>query len=182
MRLIAGITLLLAVGAALVAAPDTQPSAKKPAAGTAGKPSGKPASPGLSLDARPGTEVVGWSFTLKNEGRLQARVAGQRARPKSLSEFDVDNLRVETYRGTEEPDITAESPRCTVIRTNDSFLVFSPAPLKAEQADGRFRLEGEGFHLDYTAQRLVVTNHVRSVLRVTLPRPDDSPSPAATRP
>ncbi len=117
--------------------------------------------------------VEGWTFTLREQGALKARFSGALARPVHSSEFDVEQLHVETFRADGEPDVVARAPQCRVIFTNDSFVVRSTGPLHLVQVDGRFEVDGRGFVWDHAAQNLVVTNRGQTRLRVDLPRPGD---------
>jgi hypothetical protein len=122
--------------------------------------------------AAPGTSVVkNWNFTLQKQGQTQGRFRGGKAVPvNGLRAFDVEQFHVDTFRSDGELDLTAESPACRVVLTNDSFVVSSPDALRVVQADGRFELTGEGFHWDHGAQRLVVSNRVKTLLKLPLPR------------
>lgn len=124
--------------------------------------------------AAPATSMVkNWNFTLQKQGQTHGRFRGGKAVPvNGLRAFDVEQFHVDTFRSDGELDLTAESPACRVFLTNDSFVVTSPDALRVVQADGRFELTGEGFHWDHGAQRLVVSNRVKTFLRVPLPRND----------
>lgn len=115
--------------------------------------------------------VEGWTFTLRDQGVLKARFSGVKARPLTASEFDVERLRVETFRPDGEADVVAEAPACRVVFTNDSFVVRSPGALLLRQVDGRYEVDGSGFVWDHSAQNLVVTNRGQTRLRVDLPNP-----------
>lgn len=122
--------------------------------------------------------VKNWSFTLQKEGRTQGRFKGETALPvptPGLRAFDVTGFHVDTFRADGEPDVTADSPACRVTITNESFVVTSPGPLKVVDAAGRFELSGEGFHWDHGNQRLVLSNRVRTLIAIPLPRGSGSP-------
>ncbi len=123
--------------------------------------------------------VQGWTFALRQDGRLQARFAGETAVPLALRQFRVRGLRVETFRADGERDIVGVAPACEVSFTEgNSFLVTSPGPLEVTQADGRFTVSGEGFRWNHETQRLTLTNNVRTLLRLSLPG-SETPAPAS---
>lgn len=122
----------------------------------------------------PGASTVrDWNFTLKKDGRTQALFRGGTATPVAAAGqtiFEVDGFHVDTFGAEGEPEMTAESPRCRVQIENGSFVVTSPAALRVVRADGRLELTGEGFHWDHGVQRLVVSNRVKTVLLVPIPK------------
>ncbi len=124
--------------------------------------------------AAPVTSAVrNWNFTLKKDGRTHGLFHGGRAVPSTvagLMAFDVEEFHVDTFGADGQPQMTAESPACRVVLSNSSFIVTSPGALRVVQADGRLELTGEGFHWDHGAQRLVVSNKVRTILVVPLPK------------
>lgn len=131
---------------------------------------------GIVLAQGPATSVVrNWAFTLQKDGRTQGRFKGGVATPVGgLRAFDVEDFHVDTFRADGELDLTAESPACRVYLTNDSFIVTSPGALRVVQAEGRFELSGEGFYWDQGAQRLVISNRVKTLLAIPLPGGDRS--------
>lgn len=126
------------------------------------------ASRGPSQDA-PGSTLKDWSFTLQKEGKVQARFKGSRAMPAGARVFDVENLHVDTFTPDGEAQITAESPACRVLVTNEAFVITSPGPVRITHADGRFAVAGVGFRWDHGAGRLSISNRVETTARVRLP-------------
>ncbi len=126
---------------------------------------------GFVLAQGPASSMVrDWAFTLQKDGRTHGRFKGGVATPVAgYRAFDVENFHVDTFRADGELDLTAESPACRVYMTNDSFIVTSPGALKVAQAEGRFELSGEGFYWDQGAQRLVISNRVKTLLAIPLP-------------
>ena len=137
----------------------------------------------LALHARaptqgaPGSMLRDWSFTLQKDGKVQARFKGARAVPVGPRTFDVEDLRVDTFAPDGDAQITAESPACRVLVTNDAFVITSPGPVRIVHADGRFSVDGVGFRWDHGAGRLTISNRVQTMARVRLPAPGRKEQP-----
>lgn len=125
----------------------------------------------------PGSTLRDWSFTLQKDGKIQARFKGARAVPVGPRTFDVEDLHVDTFAPDGDAQITAESPGCRVLVTNDAFVITSPGPVRLTHADGRFSVDGVGFRWDHGAGRLTISNRVQTMARVRLPAPGRKEQP-----
>ena len=125
----------------------------------------------------PGSMLRDWSFTLQKDGKVQARFKGARAVPVGPRTFDVEDLRVNTFAPDGDAQITAESPACRVLVTNDAFIITSPGPVRIVHADGRFSVDGVGFRWDHGAGRLTISNRVQTMARVRWPPPGRKEQP-----
>ena len=125
----------------------------------------------------PGSMLRDWSFTLQKDGKVQARFKGARAVPAGPRTFDVEDLHVDTFAPDGDAQITAESPACRVLVTNDAFVITSPGPVRITHADGRFSVDGVGFRWDHGAGRLTISNRVQTMARVRLPAPGPKEQP-----
>jgi hypothetical protein len=125
----------------------------------------------------PGSALRDWSFTLQKDGRVQARFKGGRAIPAGPRSFDVENLHVDTFAADGESQISADSPSCRVVVTNDAFIITSPGPVKIAHADGRFSVEGVGFRWDHGAGRLSISNQVETLARIQASFPGQKARP-----
>lgn len=125
----------------------------------------------------PGSTLRDWSFTLQKDGKIQARFKGARAVPVGPRTFDVEELHVDTFAPDGDAQITAESPGCRVLVTNDAFVITSPGPVRLTHADGRFSVDGVGFRWDHGAGRLTISNRVQTMARVRLPAPGRKEQP-----
>lgn len=128
--------------------------------------------PQSSASSPPATGAQGWVFTLRESGQVRARFGGATAVPLGTNRFDVQKLAVDTFSTAGEPELSATAPRCEVALAGGSFVAQSPGEIRIVQADGRFTLQGEGFHWDHGAQRLALSNRVRARVKLTFPNPD----------
>ncbi|MFM7099540.1 MAG: hypothetical protein ACKO3N_00020 [Verrucomicrobiota bacterium] len=133
-----------------------------------------PAPPGPQSPATspPAGGAQGWVFTLRESGQVRARFGGATAAPLGTNRFDVRQLAVDTFSAAGEADLSATAPRCEVTLAGGGFVAQSPGEIRIVQADGRFTLQGQGFHWDHGAQRLALSNRVRARVQLTLPNPD----------
>lgn len=131
-----------------------------------------PAGPAGPANPSPGGGAQGWVFTLRESGQVRARFGGATAAPLGTNRFDVRKLAVDTFNGAGEPDLSATAPRCEVTLAGGGFVAQSPGEIRIVQAEGRFTLQGEGFHWDHGAQRLALSNRVRARVKLTFPNPD----------
>lgn len=131
-----------------------------------------PPAAAASAPAQPPAGAQGWVFTLRESGQVRARFGGATAVPLGTNRFDVQKLAVDTFSSAGEPELSATAPRCEVALAGGSFVAQSPGEIRIVQADGRFTLQGEGFHWDHGAQRLALSNRVRARVKLTFPNPD----------
>jgi hypothetical protein len=105
----------------------------------------------------------------KASNLLRSLVTGKEARQQPNNQVRVKELRAETYRydgGRQAVDLVIEAPDC--LFDMDKRVASSPGPLKAQRADGRFSITGEGFEFRQLEQRLIVSKNVRLVVHADL--------------
>ena len=105
-------------------------------------------------------------------------------RPKALlhgseaeylrSPIPIRKVTIETYLESGLTNLTATVQTCYADRVNRT--AFSADPLRFQLGDGRFVLDGVGFHWNQTNSVLIISNRVRSRIRgdlmqVDIPRP-----------
>ncbi|MSU33900.1 MAG: hypothetical protein EXS36_02095 [Pedosphaera sp.] len=110
------------------------------------------------------------SFYHKEGNRNVAHITASEATPQGGSLLLARNFRMETFRekdGSEE--LVAEAPECLFDMTTK--LASSPGPIQVRHADGLFFLEGRGFRWDQESSRLIVSNHVHTVIQIAFFNP-----------
>ena len=90
------------------------------------------------------------------------------------SPIPIRRMTIETYLESGLTNLTATAETCYADRTNRT--AYSADPLRFQLGDGRFVLEGVGFHWNQTNSVLIISNHVKSLIRgdlmqLDIPRP-----------
>ena len=138
-------------------------------------------SPVFRSQAQPTAGTPGFNFPYKKEGLLKARFTGASAKPVSLVQptlLVVEQFQVETFRDDGAAELIGTAPQCRLnVGTKDAS---SAGPIPVTQADGLFKLQGDGFHWNQESGRLVLSNHVRTTFRFTIPAA--TPESANSRP
>ncbi|HAB18899.1 MAG TPA: hypothetical protein PLX89_25215 [Verrucomicrobiota bacterium] len=108
------------------------------------------------------------TFPYKKEGRLVARFSWTDPQPLSatLTSYQVRDFQVETFAPDGTPNLVGEAPQCQFNTATKS--VSSSGPLKVSQVGGLFSLAGEGFEWNHESGRLVLSNRVRTVIRLNV--------------
>lgn len=86
----------------------------------------------------------------------------------------IRRMTIETYLESGLTNLTATAESCYADRVNRT--AYSADPLRFQLGDGRFILEGVGFHWNQTNSVLIISNRVKSVIRgdlmqLDIPRP-----------
>ncbi len=96
--------------------------------------------------------------------RLKYLVTGSEAEPQTQDLIIVRQMRMESYQADGRTNVVAKAPLCLVDR--ESRQLNSTGRLEMATGDGRLFLEGnQGFFCQLTNFNLIVSNHVRTVIR-----------------
>lgn len=129
------------------------------------------------------TPVVGQRSVVQKDFRIFDYYRGSQ-RPKALlhgqeaeylrTPIPIRKVTIETYLETGATNLTARAESCFADRV--SRTAYSADPLKFQLGDGRFKLDGIGFHWSQTNSLLIISNQVKSLIRgdlmqMDIPRP-----------
>jgi hypothetical protein len=96
--------------------------------------------------------------------RLKYLVTGAEAEPLTQDLIIVRQMQLESYQPDGRTNATAKAPLCLVDRENRQLT--STGRLEMLTGDGRLFLEGnQGFLCQMTNFNLIVSNHVRTIIR-----------------
>jgi lipopolysaccharide export system protein LptC len=113
-------------------------------------------------------KTAGFTFPYKKGDRLVARFTGSDSQLLSaaLTLYQVRDFRVESFNSDGTPNLIGEAPQCQLNVATKS--VSSSGPLTVSQVGGLFSLSGEGFEWNHESGQLVLSNRVRTVIRLNL--------------
>ena len=110
--------------------------------------------------------------------RMKWLLEGARVQPLTNGLFLITDAKLQTFGLQGERELAVQTPQC--LTDTRQGTVSSPGPLRAQFADGKFALEGEGFLWRQTNSDLIISNGVRTVLHPDLlGRPSTNAAPPA---
>ena len=105
-------------------------------------------------------------FEPPHEQQVKLKLSGTEALPLPGTLFDLKQMKIEKFNLNGKLEAVAEAPQCTYAPLDG--VASSPGPVKFMSGDGKFRVEGDGFRWQQSDSSLVISNHVRTVIRTRL--------------
>jgi hypothetical protein len=100
-----------------------------------------------------------------HERQVKLRLSGAEASPLPGGLLDVKQLRVETFALDGRPELVVRAPQCNYAPLDG--VANSAGPISLQTADGKFRVEGEGFLWLQNNSFLTISNRVRTLIETT---------------
>jgi len=100
-----------------------------------------------------------------HETQMKSLLEGARARPQGESQLFLNDAKLQTFRETGVPELQVQAPECLYHR--QAKTASSAGPLRAQTADGRFSIDGEGFLSQQTNSSLMICNRVHTVVEAS---------------
>lgn len=145
----------------------------------------------LTLTLTTGTAQVDGAGTVRGgfeapefdrDGNLKSLLTGQQADPVDTDQWQLTGMRVETYRydrGNRVREIIVDAESCRFDYANR--IAYSDGEIRMRTEDDQLQIVGSGFHWNQTTGYLVITNHLKTVVR-QVPKPDSASGPAPGNP
>lgn len=102
-------------------------------------------------------------FEPPNEQQVKIRLSGAEASPLPGTLFDLKKMKVEKFGADGKLEAVVLAPRCIYAPLDG--VATSAGHLELQSGDGKFRVEGDGFLWVQNDSSLVISNHVRSVIK-----------------
>jgi hypothetical protein len=119
---------------------------------------------GASLGAGTNLSSVMY-FEPPNDQRVEMRLSGAQMTPLTgLALYDVKKLKIEKYNVDGKLEAVVEAPDCTYAQLDG--VASSPGPLDLTLDGGKIHLQGEGFLWQQADSTLVVSNQVRTTIKM----------------
>ncbi|HVU06990.1 MAG TPA: hypothetical protein VHG89_00435 [Verrucomicrobiae bacterium] len=104
-------------------------------------------------------------YEAPHQQQMKTRLSGAEAQPLPGGLLDIKNFKLETFTLSGQPEITASAPECVYDTINETAS--SPGHLQLDYGAGKFYVEGDGFLWRQTNSFLTISNHVRSVIKMS---------------
>ena len=98
-----------------------------------------------------------------HEQQVKIRLSGASALPLPDGLLDIKQMRVETFAMDGKPELVARAPQC--IYALAGGVANSAGHIELQTADGRIRMEGDGFLSRQSDNSLTISNHVYTVIK-----------------
>ncbi len=102
-------------------------------------------------------------FEPPNEQQVKIRLSGAEASPLPGTLFDLKKMKVEKFGVGGKLEAVVLAPQCIYAPLDG--VATSAGHLELQSGDGKFRVEGDGFLWLQNESSLVISNHVRSVIK-----------------
>ncbi len=102
-------------------------------------------------------------FEPPNEQQVKIRLSGAEASPLPGTLFDLKKMKVEKFGADGKLEAVVLAPQCIYAPLDG--VATSAGHLEFHSGDGKFRVEGDGFLWQQNESSLVISNHVRSVIK-----------------
>ena len=109
--------------------------------------------------------VVPEYYDPPHEMQLKTLLQGAEAQPGVDGRILISVVKLQSFAQNGQTQMLVEAPYCTFDSVRRT--VQSPGPLSLRSANGKVLLEGEGFLWEQTNSNLIISNHVRTVIRNT---------------
>ena len=100
-----------------------------------------------------------------HERQVKLKLSGAEASPLPGGLLDVKQLRVETFALDGRPELVVRAPQCNYAPLDG--VANSAGAISLQTADGKFRVEGEGFLWQQNNSFLTISNRVRTLIETT---------------
>lgn len=121
---------------------------------------------GSAQSANPNQVAKGFSsvtyFEAPHEQQIKIRMTGSEIIPQSFSLFDVRKLKIEQFNVDGSLMMTVEIPQC--FYNSDTGTVNSAGNVSMNSS--RIRIEGNGFLWNQRKSSMVISNKVRTVIKL----------------
>jgi len=98
-----------------------------------------------------------------HEMQMKTLLQGAQAEPGAEGLILITDVKLKRYAEDGQLQMLVEAPQC--VFDSARRAVSSPGPLRVRSADGRLKLEGEGFLWLQTNSNLIISNRVWTVIR-----------------
>jgi lipopolysaccharide transport protein LptA len=98
-----------------------------------------------------------------NEKQMKSKLEGLRAQDRGDGKYLVTQAKLQTFREDGGVELAVETPQCSYDRA--TRVISSPGSLRAQTANGRFTIQGEGFSWDQTNSILTVSNNAQTIIQ-----------------
>ena len=105
-------------------------------------------------------------FEPPHQQQMKSRLSGAEAQPQAGGLLVIRQLKLETFNPDGKPELIVNAPECVYDTFNR--VAGSPGHLKAQNGDGKFRVEGDGFLWRQNDSFLTISNHVHTVIENTM--------------
>ena len=95
-----------------------------------------------------------------HQQQIKSILSGAEALPQSGGLLLIKQLKLRIFDVTGRPEMIVTAPEC--LYDVQAAIAHSAGPLKLENGDGKFRVEGEGFLWRQTNSFLTISNQVRT--------------------
>jgi hypothetical protein len=103
-------------------------------------------------------------FEPPHEQAVKARLSGAEAMPLPGALFDLKKMKVEQFSADGKLEAEVWAPQCTYAILD--HVASSAGHMELKSGDGKFRVEGDGFLWREGESSLVISNHVRTVIKM----------------
>lgn len=101
-----------------------------------------------------------------HEQQVKMRLSGSEVRPLPDARYDLKNMKIEKFSVDGRLEAVAVAPQCVYAPLDR--VASSAGHVELMSGDGRFRVEGDGFLWQQDDSSLVISNHVRTVIKTRL--------------
>ena len=105
-------------------------------------------------------------FAAPHEQLVEYKLSGAEASPLPGTLFDFTKMKVEKFGSDGKLAAVVEAPRCTYAPLDG--VANSAGHMELKSGDGKFRVEGDGFEWRQNEHSLVISNNVRTVIKMGL--------------
>lgn len=116
-------------------------------------------------------------YPAPHHSQMKSLLRGGEAVTTADGLIQLKQARLQTYRVDGSAELTVEAPEA--VYDSEARSVSSPGSLLAQTVDGKFSINGEGFHWQQTNSTLVISNRVKTFIHPDLLEKGNTTAPAA---